>query len=140
METRFERRVTAHQEHIAILRGAVVGHAKRWGASPEVCDDVRLAVSEALTNVVQHAYLGIDAGSMTVEAWVDDDDALVVWVVDDGHGLRPRIDSPGLGLGLGLMALMSDDFRIATRDGGSGTAVSLRFSLSRPRSMSATRV
>lgn len=128
---RFERRVIAHPEHVGLLRTAVVRHAVRLGASPEVCEDLRLAVSEALTNVVQHAYLGINAGSMTVRAWREEDDGLVVWVLDEGHGLVPRVDSTGLGLGFGLMAQMADGFRIATRDGVSGTVVLLRFSLAR---------
>jgi len=55
-------------------------------------------------------------------------------VLDEGHGLIPRADSPGMGLGLGLMAQMADDFRVANREGTPGTSVSLRFSLTRSRS------
>ena len=137
---RFEKRALAHPDDIAMLRNALVRHAEGLGADPEVCEAVRLTVSEALTNVVQHAYLGSDLGFMTVQAWLDEDNALVVLVLDDGHGLVPRVNSPGLGLGLGLMAQLADDFRIASRDGGAGTAVSLRFALAGSRSVCGSAV
>jgi serine/threonine-protein kinase RsbW len=133
---RFERRALARPEAIAVLRTALVGHARSLGAGAEVCDAVRLAVSEALTNVVMHAYLGAEPGDMVVQAWLDRDHHLTVRVLDEGHGLLPRADSPGLGLGLGLMAQMADDFRIGNREGTPGTTVSLRFSLDRSQSRS----
>lgn len=121
----------AQAEAIAALRTALVRHASALGANAEVCDAVRLAVSEALTNVVMHAYLGAEPGDMIVQAWTDHDDHLTVRVLDEGHGLVPRADSPGLGLGLGLMAQMADDFQIGNREGTPGTTVSLRFTLDR---------
>ena len=51
---------------------------------------------------------------MTVRAWPEEAN-LAVEVLDEGHGLIPRTDSPGLGLGLGVMAQLADDFRIANR-------------------------
>lgn len=137
METEgFERRALARPEAIAALRSALVRHAKSLGAGAEVCEAVQLAVSEALTNVVMHAYLGAERGEMVVQAWTDDDHHLTVRILDEGHGLVPRTDSPGLGLGLGLMAQMADDFRIANREGTAGTTVSLRFSLDRSQAKS----
>jgi two-component sensor histidine kinase len=59
----------------------------------------------------------------------DTGDRLLVHVADEGVGLRPRADSPGLGLGLGLMAQMADDFAITHRHELRGTIVSLRFAL-----------
>jgi serine/threonine-protein kinase RsbW/stage II sporulation protein AB (anti-sigma F factor) len=133
---RFERRALAQPQAIAVLRGALVGHARSLGAAAEVCEAVQLAVSEALTNVVMHAYLGTEPGEMIVQAWTDHDRRLTVRVLDEGHGLVPRTDSPGLGLGIGLMAQMADDFRIANREGTPGTTVSLRFWLDRSPSRS----
>jgi serine/threonine-protein kinase RsbW/stage II sporulation protein AB (anti-sigma F factor) len=128
-EERFERQAIARPEELAPMRTAVWRHALALGASSEIGDAVRLAVGEALTNVVMHAYVGRETGKMTVEAWLDDDDHLTIRVLDEGHGLIPRTDSPGLGLGIGVMAQMSDDFRVANREGKPGTSVSMRFSL-----------
>ena len=125
----FERHALARPDELAPLRTAIWRHALALGASAEVGAAIRLAVGEALTNVVMHAYVGTEPGTMTVEAWLDDDDHLTVRVLDEGHGLIPRPDSPGLGLGMGVMAQMADDFRVANREGTLGTTVSLRFSL-----------
>jgi anti-sigma regulatory factor (Ser/Thr protein kinase) len=105
------------------------------GASTEVGQAIRLAVGEALTNVVMHAYVGRDPGAMTVRACAGEGDHLNIEVLDEGHGLIPRTDSPGLGLGMGLMAQMADDLRITNRDGHPGTVVFLRFSLTSSESL-----
>lgn len=128
---RFESQALAQPNAIAVLRTAVWRYARALGAGQEVGDAIRLAVGEALTNAVMHAYLHTDPGSMTVRAWMEADDHLAIEVLDEGHGLVPRTDSPGLGLGLGVMAQIADDFRIANREGEPGTIVSLRFALER---------
>jgi anti-sigma regulatory factor (Ser/Thr protein kinase) len=114
------------------LRRELVGYARSAGASEDVCDAVALAVSEAVTNVVRHAYVGEEPGPIVAEAHLDGDGQLLVLVSDEGLGLVPRADSPGLGLGLGLMAQMADEFTISNRHDTRGTIVSLRFSLQAP--------
>jgi anti-sigma regulatory factor (Ser/Thr protein kinase) len=93
-----------------------------------VVEDVRVAVSEALANVVLHAYVGRAPGPMILEVWCDGDD-LLVRICDEGRGLVPRIDSPGLRVGISVMASMVDAFSVANRQGTDGTIVSLRLSL-----------
>ena len=116
------------------MRTAVWHYAIEHGAGQEMGQAVRLAVGEALTNVVMHAYVDREPGAMTVQAWLDDDH-LNVEVLDEGHGLIPRADSPGLGLGMGLMAQMADDLRISNREGHPGTSVRLRFALAAAESL-----
>lgn len=113
------------------LRRELVEHARVLGASDEACDAIALAVSEALTNAVQHAYIGEEPGSINVEARLERPDQLLVRVSDNGRGPMPRPDSPGLGLGLGVMAQTADEFSISNREGARGTVVTLRFSLRR---------
>ena len=124
-------RVRADAAAIRQVRCEVVEYAERLGAREELCDAVRLALSEALTNVVRHAYSEHEQGDMIVEARHDDDDHLAVMVCDEGRGLvpAPRKQTSGLGLGLSLMAQMANDFAIANRDDQSGTIVSMRFPL-----------
>lgn len=126
VKARFERCAPAQPDQLAPLRTAVWHHAQALGASEEVAQAVRTAVGEALLNVVMHAYLNMEPGSMMVEAWLDDQH-FVVRILDEGRGLVPRTDSPGLGLGLGLMAQLSDDLSIANREDSRGTTVALRF-------------
>ena len=81
------------------LRHAAAQFAEGAGFSGARLDDVRACVSEAVTNVVVHAFAGARAtGTVTVTAELDADE-LLLRVSDDGAGFRPRTDSPGLGLG-----------------------------------------
>ena len=89
-------------------------------------DAVRLGVSEALTNAVLHAYRG-GSGSVYVSADVACAE-LWVLIADDGCGLRAVADSPGLGMGMALIADASDDFAIVSRSSG-GIEVRMRFAI-----------
>jgi anti-sigma regulatory factor (Ser/Thr protein kinase) len=100
--------VTATPEQIAVLRSEVTAYAQRVGVADGRLSDVRLAVSEAATNAVLHAYRGRDPGEIRVHALVTDGGDLRIVVEDDGFGPLPRPDSPGLGLGLPTIASVAD--------------------------------
>jgi anti-sigma regulatory factor (Ser/Thr protein kinase) len=89
---------------------------------------VELAVSEAVNNAVLHAYRDRDPaagpGKVQLTAVVRDDE-LRITVTDEGIGMRPRVDSPGAGLGLALMGTLADRIDIDQRRGG--TRVTLAF-------------
>ena len=127
---RLHRSVKAEAAVITELRHEVVAYAEQLGADPGTSQSVALAVGEALNNVVMHAYVDSDTGPVHIQAWEDPRGRLVVDIADEGIGMVPRPDSPGLGLGLPLMAQMADDVHVATRQEGPGTMVSLRFTLS----------
>ena len=89
---------------------------------------MRLAVSEAVSNVILHGYRESGNGAFTIAvAWNGDE--LHVTVRDDGCGMQPRMDSPGAGLGLPLIANLADTFSVTAPPGG-GTEVVMTFSLS----------
>jgi serine/threonine-protein kinase RsbW len=113
-------------ETVPMLRRALADLAADAGGTPRQVTAVRLAVSEALTNVVVHAYRG-SSGSVHVSADVASGE-LWVLIADDGCGLHTVADSPGLGMGLALMSEVSDDFAIVSRSTG-GIEVRMRFSL-----------
>jgi anti-sigma regulatory factor (Ser/Thr protein kinase) len=99
----------------------------RWaGASEEQVAAVSLASSEAVTNVVQHAYDGGE-GSVHVASAVAGDE-LWVLVSDDGVGLRASSSNRGLGVGLALIACVADTFSVVKRSCG-GTELQMRFGL-----------
>jgi anti-sigma regulatory factor (Ser/Thr protein kinase) len=78
---------------------------------------VEVAVSEAVSNAVLHAYRDGDApGRVRVRAQFDAG-ALRVEVADRGRGMRPRADSPGLGLGLPLIAQLATHVDITSENG-----------------------
>jgi anti-sigma regulatory factor (Ser/Thr protein kinase) len=111
---------------VAEARSRVADFAAAAGATHTVVDAVRLATSEAMTNAVVHAYRG-EPGSIHVSATVV---AGELWILisDDGYGLEPRAGRPGLGLGLGLISQLSDEFAIVSRASG-GTEVRMRFNV-----------
>jgi serine/threonine-protein kinase RsbW len=107
-------------------RDALSRLAESAGATTEQLDAIRLAVSEAATNIVVHAYGG-HPGEIRVEARLASGE-LWIQVADDGLGMRPNIDSPGLGVGLALISQMADGFAVSKRSSG-GTEVQMRFDL-----------
>ncbi len=102
-------------------RDAVATLADRVGVP---ANDVKLAVSEAVSNAVTHAFRGRDAGTISVEARVERD-RLIVVIADDGTGMRPNVDSPGLGFGLSLITQMARDVRFDSST--DGLTVSMSF-------------
>jgi serine/threonine-protein kinase RsbW len=113
-------------ESIPIARREVSEFAAATGAGDDQLDTIRLAVSEAVTNVVRHAYRE-RPGEIHLSACVAENE-LWVLVDDDGCGLRVPSPAPGLGLGLALIASAAEGFDIFERGGG-GTAVRMRFRL-----------
>jgi len=119
----------ARAENIGPLRRAVVDYAGSNGASERQREDIALAVSEALSNAVLHAYVGHGSpGDVGVDAWIDEH-ALRVVVYDEGSGMLPRPDSPGLGLGLSLIAQMTERLELESRDATPGVRLHMTFVL-----------
>jgi anti-sigma regulatory factor (Ser/Thr protein kinase) len=116
-------------EAVPLARRALTDVAAAAGASGERLEEIRLAVSEALTNAVVHAYRDGETGRFQVTAAIASGE-LWVLIGDDGRGLHAWNDSRGLGIGLSLISGLSDDFAIATRASG-GTEVQMRFDLNR---------
>ena len=86
----------------------------------DLAGQIRLAVTEACTNCVLHAY-GDESGTdstFALEARVDDDDLLVV-VRDAGAGITAAARRrAGLGLGLRLMRQAASSMDVVSRPGG----------------------
>jgi len=113
---------------VAEIRHDVSCAATVCGADEMELLRINLAVSEAASNAIQHAYRdGVPAGNVRVLVQ-HADDCLDVSVCDNGIGMSPRADSPGMGLGLGLIAHETSTCEIRTTASG-GTEVLMRFSL-----------
>ena len=91
-------------------------------------DAIGVVVSEAVTNAVIHAYRDREQpGEVHVTARLDEE-GVEVGIADDGIGLRPRPDSPGVGLGMPLIADLADWVEIA-QAGAGGVRVTAHFAL-----------
>jgi serine/threonine-protein kinase RsbW len=124
---RCEQSWPAAPEYVGSARRVVSAAARRAGAEDPVLDAVRLAVSEAVSNVIVHGYRERGNGAFTVAVeWEGDE--LRVTVRDEGCGMQPRTDSPGAGLGLPLIANLAETFSVTAPPGG-GTEVCMTFPL-----------
>jgi serine/threonine-protein kinase RsbW len=116
----------ARPENVAVVRHAFGGLGDALDIDDQVLADVKLAVTEACTNVVVHAYPGGE-GPMEVAAAIHDG-RLAIAVRDEGRGMLPRPDSPGLGLGLPLIATLAETLELG-RGEAEHTEVRMTFRL-----------
>jgi serine/threonine-protein kinase RsbW/stage II sporulation protein AB (anti-sigma F factor) len=122
-------REIAEPRAVRIARALVTRFAEREGAPESVRAALALAVTEACSNVVMHAYLDAELpGDLEMRATRVGSE-LVVVVRDDGRGMVPHLDSPGLGLGLPLIAQLTDVFEILDRGDRPGVIVRMHFDL-----------
>jgi anti-sigma regulatory factor (Ser/Thr protein kinase) len=122
----------ARPEGVGVVRQALAGVADALDFDPSVLADMKMAVTEACTNVVVHAY--DDEGLLEVEILAGED-GLTIVVRDYGAGIHPRPSregAPALGLGLPLIAALSDAYELSGSS-GHGTEVRMTFSYSRLR-------
>jgi anti-sigma regulatory factor (Ser/Thr protein kinase) len=124
-------REVAEPEAVSLARTVLMRFTERAGAPKTVRSALAVAVTEACANVVLHAYADRDTpGELEVRACVAGA-VLVVEVADEGRGMVPHIESPGLGLGLPLIAEMSDVFEILAHRDRSGVVVRMHFNIAR---------
>ncbi len=117
----------AEPESVPLARQMVRGIVDALGWSESSRSDISIAVTEACTNAVLHAYPDEAEGDFEVRAWASPG-RLVVAVRDRGRGIVPTVTSPaaGLGLGLPLMLAISDEVTFSSDDGV--TEVQMSFS------------
>jgi serine/threonine-protein kinase RsbW len=121
----------ATAENVMVVRQAVAGLGEALGLSGSRIADLKTVVTEACNNVVLHAY-DDEPGPLEVTAQPLSGE-LEVQVADEGGGFRPRANEgdASLGLGLPLIAALSDSFEI--RGGvGQGSRTTIRFGFAPP--------
>lgn len=126
VETILTRRMPATLVSLPTLRHAARDALLQAGVRRSVFDEsISVALTEAVGNVVRHAYPDAD-GDIEV-AVVHDDLGILVVVSDTGVGIDHPPAHPGLGLGLGLIERLSTESAVDST--AEGTTVTMRFSL-----------
>jgi serine/threonine-protein kinase RsbW len=120
--------IPAKAEYVLLGRLALSGITRLRPLEDETVNDLKLAVTEACTNSVRHAY-GDTSGSVDI-VYELHDDRLVVEVSDEGTGFDPnRLEDSGEltegGLGIAIIRALVDEFEVSERSDGRGS--SLRF-------------
>lgn len=119
-----ELTLPAQPENIALVRHVLGAIAACLRLEPDLVEDMRLAVTEACTNVVRHAY---EDRRGTIELFITPEDSgLRVVVADRGRGIGPSPDTRGPGLGLPLIAAIADSLQI-DQVAGAGSRITMSF-------------
>jgi serine/threonine-protein kinase RsbW len=121
--------IPARAEYITLCRLALTGIARMRSLSEELLADLKLALTEAASNSVRHAY-GDDVGVVEISYELLPD-RLVIEVTDEGGGFDPLEErgppeelSEG-GLGIAIIRAIADEVEIGARPNGKGSR--LRF-------------
>ena len=121
--------VPAHARNIAVVRRALEAIAEELALPRRLVEDMRLAVTEACTNVVRHAYGDDEAdhgSAMRVEL-LPHEQGMRVIVEDRGRGLSPSPDRGGPGLGLPLIAAVTTELEVTHGADDRGSRVAMAF-------------
>lgn len=122
--------IPAKPEYITLSRLALSGLSRVRPLSDETLADLKLALTEACSNSVRHAY-GDEGGHVAISFELRAD-RLIVEVADDGAGFEPdeTVDGNGAelsegGLGIAIIRSIADEVEIAA--GANGRGSRLRF-------------
>ncbi len=124
-------RIPAKAEYITLCRLALTGLAQLRDIGEDTMADLKLALTEAVSNSVRHAYGDEGDGHVDITYELQPD-RLGIQVVDDGNGFdpdeAPAFDGDELsegGLGIAIIRTIADEFEIDSKPGARGSR--LRF-------------
>ena len=129
-ETDVKLTLPARPENVSVIRHVLGAFAEALQLPDELVEDLRLAVTEACTNVVRHAYPPELPGPVEVTIRPLDEHVRVV-VADYGRGIGSSADTTGPGLGLPLISAIAEDVDLQPLPGG-GSRVAMTFARRRP--------
>ncbi|HEY7706732.1 MAG TPA: ATP-binding protein [Gaiellaceae bacterium] len=123
--------IPAKAEYISLVRLALSGLSQSRELPDETLGDLKLAVTEACSNSVRHAYGDGREGSVEV-VYELHPDRLVIEVLDDGAGFEApepeRADEAALnegGLGIAIIRELADELELGPKDDGQGSRLRL---------------
>ncbi len=82
-------RISASTSELERIRAFVADHARRFGFNEEDVQDIRLAVDEACTNIIKHAYQWRDDKEIQIRIGMRDSEMLVS-IIDEGVPFNPK--------------------------------------------------
>lgn len=93
MTTTYQMTRSAELESLAFFRGLIdEACSSQTVIDSQACYDLKLAVDEACTNIIQHGYAGMDPGSIILTIEIDQNSARVT-ITDFGHAFEP-VEAP----------------------------------------------
>ncbi|WP_354701509.1 Serine-protein kinase RsbW [Paraconexibacter sp. AEG42_29] len=115
--TTFALSLPARPESLTVVRHVLGGITDVWAVSPELLDDVRIAVTEACSSVITHGDHGTGASMVEVQG-SDVDGQLLLVVRSREPGLDASAGSPDLGLAMPLIGALTSSLEIGRSPDG----------------------
>lgn len=127
-----EIRIPAKPQYVSVIRLSISGLAARMGFFYDEIEDLKIAVSEAVTNVVQHAYGDNEQGEIVIGCALYEKHKIEIMVTDYGNsfsfeeikskiGPYHEVDQVAMlregGLGLYLMETLMDEVKVNNEGG-----------------------
>jgi len=142
-ENKVEVRFSSIGENVALARMVLSAFLMSCDLTREILDEIKIALSEAVTNSIIHAY-GEDASQMVILRMCLNDDILTLEIEDNGVGipdikkaLEPEYSTMAehMGLGFIFMKTFMDELEVVS-EVGKGTKVILRRQLTEEKAIS----
>lgn len=135
MQNNMSLRFDANPENESFARSVVAAFCVKSNPTVEVINDIKTAISEAVTNCIVHGYENQANGEILIEAHIIDDTVLNVKITDNGKGIldikkaledfyTTRQDEERSGLGFTIMKSFMDSLEV-TSSVGCGTTVTM---------------
>ncbi len=124
---KFDLQIAASTDNLQKVRDFIKGLAEKAGFNPEQIDQIQLAVDEACTNAIRHAYQYDSSKTIDLQVEIDNKKVKIV-VTDFGPGFDPQsLPEPNInhsmknakpgGLGIHLMKKLMDVVRFKITPG-----------------------
>jgi len=88
MSQRYQMTRAAELESLSVFRQFISDCCSRHNVSEETVFDLKLAVDEACTNIIEHGYKGMDPGSIILSFRIEPD-RILIQITDFGHVFEP---------------------------------------------------
>ena len=122
-----ELKVKSKTENLSLIRDFINTSAAEAGVTPDVLENIILAVDEACTNIIKHAYKSFPEGELIIKT-KSTLSRFVISITDYGNTFEPdTIPEPDLqkyyrqkrvgGLGMYLMKTLMDDVKYVSIPG-----------------------
>ena len=127
--------IPARAEYITLCRLALTGIGRLRQLSDELLADLKLALTEAASNSVRHAYAEANPGVVEI-SYLLLPDRLVIEVTDEGEGFDPEATEASAdelsegGLGIAIIRAIADRVEIGAQPGGKGSRLRFEKALS----------
>jgi len=124
MRLNVQLKIESRKDEVAKTRRWLAEHAQKAGFDPSVINDLKLVVTEAVTNIIRHAYQG-ESENLIFLSLTTDDEKLEMTLRDFGRSFdpdiyqTPNLNEPGEGgYGLFLINSLMDKVRYKTEKQG----------------------